>query len=186
MGLLNIYDEWDYYNTRKFIEIFPTFEDFKNYYDSLDSSLKVVDNSLATIYFLLCGKYANSNIASSVEEQFKIRLFSIIFMYGPVWSKKLEIQQAIRGLDINSDDVLKGTKTIYNNASNDGGSPATNTTEELKYIDNQSTTNIKYSKLDGYSKILDLITNDVTENFLNKFKELFIVLVESQSPKIYI
>lgn len=181
----SIYDNWDYYNSRSFIEIFPTFEDFKNEYDNLDSSIKVVDDSLFVIYYLLLGKYANSHIASQVENQFKVRLFSIIFMYGPVWSKKIEIQKAIRSLDINSDDVLKGTQTTYNNASNDGGTPSTNSDTELKYIDSQSVTKIKYNKLDGYSKIYDLISDDVTEEFLRKFKELFIVCVESQSPEIY-
>lgn len=47
---------------------------------------------------------------------------------------------------------------------------------ELKYIDNQSTTNYKKSKMDAYTQLWDLLVTDVTNAFIERFKPLFRII----------
>jgi hypothetical protein len=177
---------FDGYPNYTFCNVFPSFEDFKTDYDELDSSLKVVsEQSLKTIYFLLYAQYGNSHISNFDTEQFKYRLFSIIFMYGPIWQKKLEIQNAIRNLSLTDEEIFKGTKAIYNHAYNPSTVPSTATLQELETIDDQNTTNYKYSKLDGYAKLYDLISDDITKRFIDKFKNLFIIICSRVTEPIY-
>ena len=127
------------------------------------------------------GRYGNSSIASSDENQFKYKLYSVIFMYGPAWQKRLDIQGKL--INLQEDEILKGSSAIYNTAQNPGTAP---NVEELAYINQQNTTKYKKSKLEGYSILYELIKTDVTKEFLDKFERLFIKVVEPQTPLWYI
>lgn len=170
------------FRTRKFADIFPTVDEFITEYAA--TPLNVISQQDATVlYYLLYGNYGNSCIASDDENQFKYKLYSIIFEYGPTWAKRLEVQKTIRELTEN--DLISGGKAIYNHASNPETLPSTATLEELNYIDNQSTTNYKKSKIEGYAMLIDLLDTDVTAEFINKFKKLFIMIVEPELPLWY-
>ena len=41
-------------------------------------------------------KYGNNPIANKDINQFKYKLFSTVFMYGPTWAKRLDIQKILR------------------------------------------------------------------------------------------
>lgn len=73
-------------------------------------------DALQTTYYLLYAKYGNSPIGTTDKEQFKYKIFSVIFEYGPSWKQKLNIQQYLQNLDITSEEILKGTQSIYNSA----------------------------------------------------------------------
>ena len=170
------------YRTRKFSEIFPKVEEFVAEYAA--TPLNVISQTDATVlYYLLYGHYGNSSIASSDENQFKFKLFSIIFEYGPTWSKRLEIQKQVR--ELTEEDLIAGGRAIYNHASNPETAPSTSSLEELNYIDNQSTTNYKKSKVEGYALLMGLLETDVSAEFINKFKKLFITVVEPEYPLWY-
>ena len=170
------------YRTRTFSEIFPAAENFMAEYDNSFLS-KLENKDVEVLYYLLYGKYGNSCIASSDENQFKYRLFSIIFSYGPTWAKRLEIQEKLR--DLSEEDLITGGRAIYNHATNPSQAPATASLEELAYIDNQSTSNFKKSKIEGYSLLMGLLETDITEDFLRKFRTLFITVVEPELPLWY-
>lgn len=172
------------YRTRTFSNIWSTYADFEDYYDEEYLPKKITKTSLETLYFLLYARYGNSSIASSDENQFKANVFSIIFMYGPTWEKRLEIQDKLRAL--NETDILAGGSAIYNSASNPETLPTTQTTEELNYINNQNVTKYKKSKLEGYAILTDLLETDVTAEFLDRFKKLFILIVQPQEPLWYV
>lgn len=138
---------------------------------------------LKILYYLLYGQYGNSVIASSDTEQFKYKVYSIIFMYGPTWCKRLEVQKRLR--ELNETDLITGGKAIYNHAFNPDTAPSTSTLEELLAINDQNTTNYKKSKMEGYSILLSLLETDVTKEFLDKFKKLFITVVEPELPLWY-
>lgn len=104
-------------------------------------------------------------------------------MYGPSWQKRLEIQQKL--IDLSDDEIVKGTTAIYNSALNPGQTPSTQTLEELNYINSQNTTKYKKSKIEGYATLYSLIETDVTEEFIGKFKKLFITVVEPDYPLWY-
>lgn len=182
--LCNTY--YDSFRTRTFTDIFP---DETTFFDTWDSSPLANHNGFADdgkislIYYLLYARYGNSHIAYTDENQFKYALLSTIFMYGPSWEKRLEIQTNIRNLT--EDDITRGGKAIYNQSLNPSTAPSTSTLEELTTINAQNTTNYKKSKLEGYSMLMSLIETDVTEEFIGKFKKLFLTVVASGEPLLY-
>ena len=134
---------------------------------------KTMPDNLEILYYLLYAKFGNSFITNLDINQWKFKVFSTIWKYGPAWEKKLEIQANLKGLDIESEDFLKGAKAIYNKALNPETEPSTNDLKELKYINEQNTTNYKKSKMDALTQLWNLIATDVTESFLERFAPLF-------------
>lgn len=175
------------YRTRKFNEIYPSYEDFKNdenIYYGVGLNPRFQGSTDQTLYYLLSARYGNSNIANSDENQFKLKLFSIIFQYGPTWEKRLDIQSNLRSLS--EDELLTGTKQINNHSYNPSTAPSTDTLEELTTINEQTSTKYKKSKMDAYANLMALLEKDVTEEFMNKFKKLFLIIVEPQLPLWYL
>lgn len=172
------------YRTRRFTEIWDNVNDFLEDYNKSGIPASIRQDSATTLYYLLYARFGNSNIASSDETQFKYKLFSIIFSYGPTWEKRLELQTNIRNLTI--EQLQAGNKTIYNKALHDGDAPSTMTLEEITAISEQNTANYKRSVSDAYALQYSLLETDVTERFLNEFKRLFITIVVPQQPLWYV
>lgn len=176
------------YRTRSFNNVYESIGDFLNdfeFYSSIGLNPNLLKSeSINTIFYLLCAKYGNSHIANSDENQFKLKLFSTIFQYAPYWEKKLDVQSKLRGLT--EEQLLEGAKQINNHSYNPSTAPTTDTLDELPTINEQTSTKFKKSRLDGYGLLLDLLERDVTEEFINKFKKLFLVIVEPQLPLWYV
>lgn len=172
------------YRNRKFTDIWDNVEAFYEDYSSSGIPATIQEQSARTLYYLLYARYGNSTIASSDENQFKYKLFSTIYMYGPTWEKRLEIQEKVRALNL--DEIMDGGKAIYNTAFNPNQAPTTDSLDELKYINQQNTTKYKKSKVDAYSILANLLETDVTEEFIEKFKKLFLIVVSPELPLWYI
>lgn len=172
------------YRTRKFSDIWPSADAFIQDYQAsaIPQKLKVADAT--TLYYLLYARYGNSSIANSDENQFKYKIFSTIYIGGATWAKKQEIQDKLR--EMTEDEILAGTKAIYNHAFNPQTAPTTNTVDELEYINEQNTTKYKKSKLDGYALLWAILNDGVTETFLREFRYHFLVVVEPQLPLWYV
>lgn len=171
------------YRTRTFSNIYESFEAFKEDYLSNGIPTTLSDENIQTLFYLLYARYGNSNVASSDENQFRYKLFSTIFMYGPAWQKRLNIQTQL--VNLKDDEIVLGTTAIYNSALNPSTAPTTQTLEELNYINSQNTTKYKKSKMEGLAALYQLIETDVTEEFIGKFKKLFITIVEPELPLWY-
>lgn len=170
-----------------FSEVYPDANEF--YYDYQNIGIKPVitnEDTIKTLYYLLYASYGNSTIANSDTTQFKYKLYSIIFSYGPTWEKRLEIQENLRQLLNNPDELFAGTTQINNQAFHDGTAPSTLTTEELKAINSQFVTKYKKDKLTGYSTLMELLETDVTTEFINRFAKLFIKIVQPELPLWYV
>lgn len=105
-------------------------------------------------YLLLFSRYGNNPIANYDVTQFKNKIFTTIWQYGPAWEKRLKMQEDIRGLTL--EEITTGTKTqwgsessqsqtntgsdttINNHAYNPSTAPSTQSTNELDYIDQQN------------------------------------------------
>ena len=172
------------YRTRKFADIWPSADAFIQDYQAsaIPQKLKVADAT--TLYYLLYARYGNSSIANSDENQFKYKIFSTIYIGGATWAKKQEIQDKLRAMT--EDEILAGTKAIYNHAFNPQTAPTTDTVDELEYINEQNTTKYKKSKLDGYALLWAILNDGVTETFLREFRYHFLVVVEPQLPLWYV
>lgn len=186
----------DKYNTMTFVQVWNDSDDFEaeykaspfyDYKPATQNDTEHYHNSLTNdniliLFSLLYARYGNSPIANINVNQFKYKVFSIIFKYGPAWQKKLEIQDKIREID----DVQQGSFAIYNHAFNDASGPATDDPEYIsEYVNDQNTTRFKKSPLEGYMIQWEAITTDITESFINKFKVCFKTIVAPEfGPRI--
>lgn len=171
------------YNTETFQDVFTTVNDFVDFYKMNGIPMTIKEDSASTLYYLLYARYGNNPIANYDLVQFKYKLASVIFQYGPTWEKNLDIQNALRGL--NEEELLRGTKQIANHSYNPDSAPSTNAIEELPTINDQNTVNTRRGKLEAYSMLMDLLKTDVTEVFLTKFKHCFKQFVYPENVVLY-
>lgn len=179
------------YRTRTFADIFPKYDEFYNAWSEShfaqiltpdeESDDPGIDPEL--VWLLLYSRYGNSHIAFSDENQFAYNVFTIMFQYGPTWAKRLQLQKGLRKLSIK--DVQKGSTQVYNHASNPSSAPTTQSLTELPYINDQNVSKHNSSEIDAYAKLTALLDTDVSEEFINKFKKLFIKVIAPDNPLLY-
>lgn len=184
------------YSTMLFTDIWDDVSDFMTDFhnngipyvigqDSQGNDIQsITDTNATTLFYLLYARYGNNPIANRDVTQFKYKVFSVIFQYGPTWQKELEVQQALRGLT--EDQLREGAIAIHNSAQNPSMAPATDAFDPLNYINAQSASKYKKSKVEGYALLLELLKTDVTESFLKKFNICFKRFVSSERPLIYV
>lgn len=172
------------YSTVLFNDVWDDVDNFLDDYTDAGIPATISIQSATTLFYLLYARFGNNPIANNDINQWKYKIFSTIFQYGPSWEKRLDIQSKLRALS--DDEILKGSKAIYNTALNPDQAPSTATLEELNYINSQNTTNYKKSKMDAYTQLWDLLATDVTEEFLNQFKKCFKVFVSNEKPLIFV
>lgn len=166
-----------------FTQVFENKDTFLAFLQDNGVPLKIKVENAEILYYLLYARYGNSHIANNDETQFKYRLASTIFMYGPTWERELEVQDALRSLTLA--ELQTGSKQIANHAYNPSTAPSTSALEELQKIDQQNTLMWKKSPLEGYNYLLDLLSTDVTNRFVGRFKDLFLKFVIPHEEFIY-
>lgn len=171
------------YITKTFCDTFENVTEFIEFVKNSEVDVDMQESSLTTLYYLLYGNYGNSSWANPDETQSCYKMLSIIFMYGPTWEKRIQIQKEVRAMTIN--DAISGGRSINNQSSNPSTKPTTSTMEELLTIDNQYVNRFEKSKVDGYAYLMTLLKTDVTKEFLDRFKVLFIAIVAPQEPLYY-
>ena len=171
------------YRQVKFTDVYPDVDTFLTEYNSNGIKTTISQESATTLYYLIYSRFGNSVIASSDTNRFKYDLFGTIFSYGPTWEKRLDIQEKLRNLT--DDDLFAGATQIYNHAYNPGTAPSTNYIDELPAINEQNTSKHKKDKMSGYAMLMSLLETDVTERFLDKFKKLFLKIVQPERPLWY-
>lgn len=162
--------------TMRFIEVYPTVEDFITDYNTIgltdiafNDTTKIAN--LTTIYYVLMGEYANSKVSNSSLDMFRYRLMTKIMSYGPEYIRKLGIQKTL--LTMTDDDLMNSSEIINNSGRNPSNAPAVISRESLEYLDSQSATLHKRSKLDAYAYLVSMLDGDITRTFINKFADLF-------------
>ena len=178
------------YRTRTLNDIYSKYSEFEsdfNMYKGIGLNPNFTSQTTPqTIFYLLSGKYGNSHIANSDENQFKLKLFSTIFQFGPTWEKRLDIQSKLRGM--NETDILTGSKQINDHAYNPSTEPSgpNVVNGEITSVNEQSKIKYTKSKVDAYASLYAMLETDVTEDFLGRFKRLFLAIVEPEYPLWYI
>lgn len=172
------------FRTRTFAQIFPSFEQFETEYNA--TSLKIEFNNyfkLSDLYYMLYAHYGNSHISFTDENQFKYYMYSIIYQHGPRVLKKREIQMEMTKITLEEAQI--GGKAIYNHAYNPSTTPSQDYLEGLPYINDQNTTNYKKSKLEGLSILNASLSSDLIDEFIHRFKRLFIKVLAPDYPLLY-
>lgn len=169
--------------TMLFCNVWEDAETFSQDYKDSGLYNDEMDDHLATIFYLLYAKHANSAIVNWDVNQFKYKVYAIIYQYGPTWAKRVEIQKILRGLE--EQDIVSGNKAIYNHSYNPSTEPSTSSLEELPTINEQNTNNMKRGLLEAYGNLAALLETDVTEEFLARFKPLFAKFVYTK-PDLFV
>ena len=126
------------YDTKLMTDVWSKATDFVTDYQNIGIPTTISAQNATTLYYLLYARYGNTPIANYDEEQWKYKIFSIVFQYGPTWEKRLDIQNTLRGLQI-SDLVDNGSfhELFSHNASetssktgSDNNTRTLNTTEK--------------------------------------------------------
>ena len=87
------------YGNLTFCQVWNSYDEFKADYDEAiayfaQNPTPLKANSVKTLFFLLYAKYGNNPIANSDVNQFKFKVWATIYAYGPMWEKKVEIQNS--------------------------------------------------------------------------------------------
>lgn len=88
------------YDTKLMTEIWDSASDFISDYQSVGIPTTISTANATTLYYLLYARYGNTPIANYDETQFKYKIFSVIFQYGPTWEKRLSVQQTLRDMTL--------------------------------------------------------------------------------------
>lgn len=142
----------------------------------------VKDNNIKRIYALLYAKHGNSAVACNDINQFQSKVFDLIFEYAPTWEKRIEIQKKLR--ELNEEELTLGAKAINNIALNPSCIPSTDVTEEISTVSQQNVNKIKRAKLEAYSNLVELLDDDITRSFIERFRVLFALFVNTE-PTLY-
>lgn len=181
------YTHYGRFSNKRFLDVFPDAEAFKKeyiYYQALfNSPIKVNEDQMAFIYYLLYSKYGSEYIAMSNTTRFEAKLFATLELAAPILLKELDIQKNL--LKLTDEEIRSGTKAIYNHAFNPSGTPSTGTLEELPFINDQNTTQYKKSPMEGYAILLSLLDDKLLETFLRKFKKLFLRVLAPTLARLY-
>lgn len=171
------------YNTELFREIWPDFASFFTDYSNSHLKSPELNGSEGIIYDLLFANFANDSIASMDIGQFKAKVFERIFNYGPTWRKRLSIQEKIRNMS--EDEIRIGGRDISNFAINPNTAPSASSLDELPEISQQTSRNRKRGRLDAYANLMSLLDEDVTSDFIQRFRPLFRKVVSPLATRIY-
>lgn len=181
---MNYEQMYGYYRTRTFTDIFPSTDDFVNDYNECELEKTISEKSIRNLYNLLYARYGNSHIASFDENTFRYKLWSIVFMYGPTWEKRLEMQKQIR--ELTEEELMSKGHNINNIALNPNTGPQNDAMTPLDYISQQTFNGSKRGKLDALITQYNQLATDVTESFITEFKKLFLTVVFPEEPGWYI
>lgn len=175
------------FDNPKFLDYYPDLATFKEDYENLGIPKVFQDQStIQVLYWLLCTRYGVSTVLGYNFQMFRPILFTRIWQYGGTWQKRVKIQQKLRGLSLQEgSQIYKGGKAIYNSAFNDSSAPSTQSMQQIAYINSQNTTNFKKSTLEGLALLNTMLETDVTQQFLDKFSNLFKKIIYSGNTQLY-
>ena len=128
------------YDTILMTDIWEAADEFVYDYKHVGIPTTISDTNATTLFYLLYSKYGNNPIANYDITQFKYKIFSVIFQYGPTWEKKLSIQETLRNLDI-SDLINDGSiDELFNHTGANGVTESTSGNANRIKSDNGSST----------------------------------------------
>lgn len=103
------------YDTKLMTQVWDSATKFVYDYNHVGIPTTITDQNATTLYYLLYARYGNTPIANFDENQFKYKVFSVIFQYGPTWEKRLEVQGLLRQMSL--DDMTVEAITATSNTA---------------------------------------------------------------------
>lgn len=166
-----------------FQEVFPDYEtwqsfitkaDIVNYSDPGEAAFD------AYCFKLLSRKYRNNNIRYLDPNDFSCELANIYENHFNAFKKRKELIDGLYNLTLDEiTEVSKAITNIANNPNNTVDDPS----QPLDFISGQTYQIAKNGRINSYLQALDSIPDKRIDDFLSKFKYLFMVI---QPNNIYI
>lgn len=165
--------------TLTFSNVYDSYEafaaDYQEFEDLQVTPLKNTD-FLKHCYLVLMGEFASNNLSNMSVDQFRIRFWTRLNQYAPQYERELEIQKNL--IQMTEAEITTSSEAIYNTALNPSQPLSLNTPDgKVREINQQNVTQHKRSKLDAYAYLTDLLNNDLTSRFVDKFRNLFTVVL---------
>ena len=171
------------YSTILFTDVWNNVDSFKTDYAATPLAGAIDASHQNILFYLLYARYGNNPIANYDITQWKFKIFSIIYQYGPTWQKKLDLQGEIRTKT--AADLKEGATMLFNHALNPSTTPSTDAETPLTYINEQKLNKYKRSLGDAYANLWNLLADDVSEEFIVRFRPCFKVFVSPEHPVLY-
>jgi len=156
------------YDTKLFTEVFDDAGTFVYYYKNIGIPTTISDANARTLYYLLYARYGNSPIANYDEEQFKYKIFSVVFQYGPTWEKRLSVQQTLRDMQLSDlidngalNELFSGQGTTSSTSAVNNGNTRTLNTQEAN-TGTQTTTKTGTQALAHTGSVGTVHDNDIS------------------------
>ena len=113
------------YSTILMIDVWDEASKFVYDYNHVGIPTTISDANATTLFYLLYARYGNNPIINEDITQFKYKMFSVIFQYGPTWEKKLSVQETLRALQL-SDLINDGAiDELFNHDGTNGVTEST-------------------------------------------------------------
>lgn len=103
-------------------------------------------------------------------------------MYGPSWAKELELQQQLRGLT--NEQLSEGTVRLNNTVLNEG-TVVDDPKQLLGRLNDQRASITQRGTIEQINSVLMLLKDDVTENFIDRFKPIFAIVTTPSNELLY-
>lgn len=155
-----------HYQTILFTDVYGEVNDFIYDYNNVGIPKTISVENCMTLYYLLYARYGNSPIANWDVTQFKYKVFSIIFQYGPVWEKKLSVQETLRGLNL-SDLIDNGAiHDLFTHEGSNSGTLDSTVTTDQDTTNTGTSTNVKTgSQSDAHTGTIGTSGSDTYNNY---------------------
>ena len=176
-------DIYGSYRNKTYSDIFPDAQTFEDSFANSGMNSILTPEQLTDMYYILYSQYGDSPIANSNENIFKYSLMRIANSEGPIDYKRMQIQQDL--ILMKDEEIEKGNTMIFNTALNPSTTPTTATIDELQHINAQNVNKNKRGKIEGYQAILRLLDENLTKNFIKKFRLLFLTFVSPEGALWY-
>lgn len=137
------------------------------------SNPELGEDFMKKIFQMLQARYGNSTIVGETTTQWALRLFLIIYEYAPGYQKKYDVQKKLRTLT-EENGLLTGAIQKTTHGYNPSTDISGNTDTEITTVNDQNLMKYTKGKLNAYNELMMLLKSDVTEQFISKFKVLFI------------
>ena len=129
-----------FYSTVIFTDVWDDVTKFKTDFQRSPFNSAISSNNpdnVSLVFYLLYARYGNNPIANLDVNQWKFKMFSVIFQYGPTWEKRLAIQETLRGLNL---EDLVSDGQIAELFRHEGSSGATKGTTGRNVVDSSHRT----------------------------------------------
>ena len=150
------------YDTKLMTEVWEDAAKFLTDYKTVGIPTTISDASATTLYYLLYARYGNNPIANYDETQFKYKVFSVIFQYGPTWEKRLSVQSALRSMSL-SDLVDNGQLAEIFNSEGKTSTTTSGTSDNTRTLNTQEA-NTGTQAIDHTGTVRTVGDNDVTNS----------------------